>query len=397
MEKQPIYLDFQATTPMDRRVFEAMAPFFLQRFGNPHAEENLYGQAAAAAVGRARDQVAGLLNCDAREIFFTSGATEGNNILIQGAARQLRAEGRTHLVTCATEHKSVLEPMDALRREGFTVTVLPVAADGRLSAEAVQEALQPETGLVSIMAANNEIGVLQPLKAIASVCQERGVLFHTDAAQAIGKVQIDLADLQVDLLSLSGHKIYGPMGIGAIYVRRSRRLRPLALMQGGAQEGGLRPGTVPTPLVVGLGEACEVAGREFEQEGTRLLALRRRLIDALGTAGLTFDINGDLDHRLPGNLNLSFDGVDAEALLMTLRGDLAMSTGSACTASSLEPSHVVRALGFGTDRAESAIRIGLGRTTTQDEVDAAAASLVAAVRRLSGIRYRHAAAVSGRA
>jgi cysteine desulfurase len=397
MENESIYCDYQATTPVDPRVFAEMTPFFLGRFGNPHAEENLYGQAAAMAVAQARVDVSGLIGADPREITFTSGATEANNLLIQGVVAALQARGRTHVITAATEHKSVLEPMAALRRQGFVVTVLPVGSDGHLDFAVFEAALRPQTGLVSLMAANNEIGILHPLAQIGEVCRRHGILFHTDAAQAAGKVPIDLKSLPVDLMSLSGHKIYGPMGIGAAYARREARVRLSPLVHGGGQEGGVRPGTVPLPLCVGLGAACRLAQHEMTAEASRLLDLRGRLLGALRASGAAFEVNGDLVQRLPGNLNLSFAGVDAEALLMTLRNDVAMSTGSACAASHLEPSHVIMALGLGEDRAESAVRLGLGRMTTEAEVDLIAARIASAVHRLRYIRYQPRSAGAARA
>ena len=387
MSRAPIYLDYQATTPTDVRVFEAMTPFFLEKFGNPHASENLYGQAAAAALDTARARVAHAIGADPREIVFTSGATEANHLILQGVARRLAPVGKRHVVTCVTEHKSVLETVKALELDGMEATILGVESDGRVNPDRLAKVLRPDTALVSIMAANNEIGVLQPLKEISHICRERAVLLHSDAAQAVGKMPLDVGDIGLDYLSLSGHKLYGPMGVGVAYVRRGHRIRPQPLFQGGGQEGGLRPGTVPLPLCVGLGVACQLAMSEREGEAERLLALRSRLLDALSSAGLAFAVNGSLKHRLSGNLNLSFPGVDAEALLMTVRGTLALSSGSACTAAALEPSHVVAALGAGLERAEQAVRISLGRMTTVSDVDRAANCLIEAVPRLQRVSY----------
>lgn len=380
---------------MDPRVLSAMTPYFLEQFGNPHAEQNAYGQAAAAAVESARASVASLVGAEAREVIFTSGATESNNLLIRGTATRLAAAGKRHLVTCATEHKSVLAVFEALAREGFEVSVLPVSASGRLSPDTFASALRPSTGLASIMAANNEIGVLHPLEDLGRLCRSAGVILHSDAAQAAGKTDFDLAMLPIDLVSLSSHKLYGPMGIGAAIIRRRALLRPAPLFAGGGQEGGLRPGTTPTALCVGFGVACEIARIEGSAEALRLETLRDRLLAGLAQAR-PFEINGELDHRLPGNLNLSFEGVDAEALLMTVREYLALSTGSACTAASLEPSHVVQALGFGDERAEGAVRIGLGRSTTAEDVDRAAHLLAATVSKLRRVSYRPDRAVRGR-
>jgi len=388
MQNRPIYLDYQASTPMDPRVLDAMLPYFIEHHGNPHAEENLHGRAAAQSVALARGQIADLIGAHPREIVFTSGATESNNLLIRGAAQRLLATGKTHIVTCAAEHKSVLEVCKGLSNDGFSLTILPVQEDGRLDVGLLSEALGPQTGLVSVMAANNEIGVLQPLEAIGELCRSRGVLLHTDAAQAVGKIEIDVSRQPIDLLSLSGHKIYGPMGIGAAFIRRQHRQQLEPLMWGGGQEGGLRSGTLPTPLCVGLGVACSIAGEERSKEAHRLLVLRTRLLAALQASAAPLVVNGSLTHRLSGNLNVSFEGVDSEALLMTIRQDIAVSSGSACTAATIEPSHVILALGSGLERAESAIRIGLGRTTTEEEIDRAAVCLANAVQFLRGVRYR---------
>lgn len=387
MAIRPIYLDFQATTPMDERAFAAMAPFFTSTFGNPHAQENLYGQAAADAVSSARSQVANLIRADDREIVFTSGATEANNLLIRGVARALAAQGRPGIVTSAIEHKAVLDVVRSLEGEGHPIRILDVDEDGRLDPDRLLHALDERTGLVTVMAANNEVGVLQPLDALAAVCRASGVIFHSDAAQAIGKVPLSFRDLSLDLLSMSGHKLYGPPGIGvAVVSKRVRRLvRPL--FAGGGQEAGLRPGTVPAALCVGLGVACAIAEQEAETEAVRLRSLSAQFLDALDRSGTDYKVNGSRTFRLPGNLNLSFSGVDAEALLMATRSDLAISTGSACTSSSLEPSHVLKALGLSEERAESAVRIGLGRTTTEEEVLKAAQILSDAVTRLRSLSY----------
>lgn len=383
---RPIYLDYQATTPCDPRVVEAMLPFFTERFGNPHSVHHGYGGQAEAAVETARAQVAALIGAEPREIVFTSGATEANNLAIKGVARFHR-ERRGHLVSCTTEHKCVLEAVRRLEREGIRVTRLAVGADGLVDLAELEAALTEETALVTIMAVNNEIGVIQPLAEIGALCRARGALFHSDAAQAVGKIPLDVAAMKIDLLSISGHKVYGPMGVGALYVRRRPRVRLEPLFDGGGQERGLRSGTLPLPLCVGLGVACAIAKAEMAEESERLGRLQRRLHEGL-TAGLSgVRVNGDPERRIPGNLNLSFAGLDGEALIAAMPG-IAVSTGSACTSASVEPSYVLRALGLGDDLAGASIRIGLGRTTTEAEVDTAIETIVAAVTRLRGTGTR---------
>ncbi|HVM77614.1 MAG TPA: aminotransferase class V-fold PLP-dependent enzyme [Stellaceae bacterium] len=377
----PVYLDYQATTPVDPRVLEAMLPWFTEKFGNPGSVTHAYGREAAAAVERARGQVASLIAADPREIVFTSGATESNNLAIKGAARFHREE-RDHVVTLATEHKCVLESVRALEREGFRATILPVQPDGLVDLGALEAALDERTAVVSVMAAHNEIGVLQPLEEIAALARERGILLHSDAAQAVGKVPVDVDALGVDLLSISGHKVYGPKGIGALYVRRRPRARIAPLFDGGGQERGLRSGTLATPLCVGLGEATAIAEREMATEAERVGALRDRLLAGLRREVPAVRVNGDAKHRLAGNLNVTFPGIGALELMEACPG-LALSTGSACTAAEVEPSYVLRAIGVSDDDARSSLRIGLGRFSTEKEVDFAVDSLGAAVRRLS--------------
>jgi cysteine desulfurase len=377
-----VYLDYQATTPTDKRVVDAMMPYFTQEFGNPHSIQHEPGRRAEAAVEHAREQVAHLIGAEAREIVFTSGATESNNLAIKGAARFVRDKaGRDHVITAATEHKCVLESARRLESEGVAVTVLPVGPDGQVDPDVLRAAITERTALVSIMAVNNEIGVIAPLAEIGALCRERGVLFHTDAAQAVGKIAVDVEATKIDLLSISGHKLYGPKGVGALYVRRRPRVRLEPLIDGGGQERGMRSGTLPTPLVVGLGEACEIAGREMADEAARLKALRRRLHEGLAArlAGVT--LNGDAERRIPGNLNLSFEGVEAEALIARL-DDVAVSSGSACTSASVEPSYVLRALGLPDALANASLRIGLGRFTTEADVDHAVARIADAVQAL---------------
>jgi cysteine desulfurase len=367
---RPIYLDYQATTPVDPRVAEAMWPYFTQAFGNPHSVHHSYGQEAEQAVEAAREEVARLIGAEPREIVFTSGATESNNTAIKGAARFHGPMGKRHVITLATEHKCVLESAKALEKDGFEVEILPVEADGRVDLDRLAAAIREDTAVVSVMAANNEIGVLQPLQEIGRLCREKRVLFHTDAAQAVGKVPLDVGAANVDLLSLSGHKLYGPKGIGALYVRRRPRARITPLMDGGGQERTLRSGTVPAPLVVGLGEACRIAGAEMTAEAERLRALRQRLWDGLRGYLPDAYVNGSWEARLPGNLNVTVPGLDAETLIAATPG-VAYSTASACSSTSVEPSYVLSALGLSDRDAAASIRLGLGRTTTENEIDRA--------------------------
>ena len=377
---EPIYLDYQATTPCDPRVVAAMTPFFTEVFGNPHSQQHRFGRAAETAIERARDEVAAVVGARANEIIFTSGATEANNLAIKGAARFHAARAR-HLVTVATEHKSVLEPFRRLTGEGFAVTVVPVDSDGLIRLDALAHAITAETVLVSVMAANSEIGVIQPLAEIGALCRERGVLFHTDAAQAFGKIPLDVEAMSIDLISLSAHKAYGPKGIGALYVRRRPRARLASLFDGGGQERGLRSGTLPTPLCVGFGEAAAIARSEMAAEAERVGALRDRLHHALMARLSGLRLNGHATRRLPGNLNLAFPGIDGPELMDELDG-IALASGSACTSAALEPSHVLRALGLDDPLIHSSLRISLGRFTTEAEIDAAAERIAAAALRL---------------
>ena len=388
---RPIYLDYQATTPMDPRVLEAMLPWFIEKFGNPASVTHAYGREAADAVEAARAQVAALIGADQREIIFTSGATEANNLALKGALRFGR-DRRDGLVTLATEHKCVLESARALAGEGFRVAVLPVRGDGLVDLQALERTIDDRTALVSVMAAHNEIGVIQPIAEIGAICRARGVLFHTDAAQAVGKLAIDVEAQRIDLLSISGHKIYGPKGIGALYVRRRPRARLLPLIDGGGQERGLRSGTLPTPLCVGLGAAAAVAGEEMAEEGRRLTVWRQRLLAGLRARVPTLHLNGEALRRLPGNLNVSFPGVSALDLIAACP-QLALSTGSACTAAELEPSYVLRALGLADDLAQASIRIALGRFTREADIAATIDALAAAAQRL-GVAGKRGAAIS---
>jgi cysteine desulfurase len=383
---RPVYLDYHATTPVDPKVLDAMLPYFTQQFGNAASKQHAFGWEAQEAVERARRQVASLLNASANEIVFTSGASESNNLAIKGVACALRDRGR-HVITVPTEHKSVLDSCSRLERDGWTVSRVPVDGDGFIDLDALRDALTDGTTLVSVMAANNEIGVLQPLAAIAAIVHERGALLHTDAAQAVGKVPVDVATLGVDLLSLTAHKCYGPKGTGALYVRRQRPKIPIECqIDGGGHENGLRSGTLNVPGIVGLGACTEVAGGVLADESQRLAGLRDRLLTGLRSGLDGVRVNGSLERRLPHNLHVSFEGIEGEALLMAL-GDLAVSTGSACSSGSQAPSHVLQAIGAVGPGAGASIRFGLGRWTTDAEIDFAIERVTTVVRSL---RQRHA-------
>lgn len=377
-----IYMDNHATTPLDPRVLDAMMPYFTEKFGNPASRTHVFGKEAAEAVERARGEVAALVNADPSEIVFTSGATESDNLALKGVVEAYREKG-SHIVTAATEHRAVLDTCRALERAGrASVTYLPVSREGLIDLEELKRAITDKTVLVSVLFANNEIGVLQPVPEIGRICHERGVLFHTDATQAVGKVPVDVHAMQIDLASFSAHKIYGPKGVGALYVRkRSPRVRLAALIDGGGHENGLRSGTLPAPLVVGFGAACGIARREMPQEAARLLALRERLRKALFAKLDRLVLHGSLERRLPGNLNVSFAYVESELLMEALK-DVALSSGSACTTARIEPSHVLRALGVDEPLAHAAVRFGLGRFNTEAEVDRVVALLSEAVPRL---------------
>ena len=364
--KFPIYLDYSATTPIDPRVVEAMLPFLTEKFGNPASRSHQYGWDAEAAVENARAEVAALVHADPKEIVWTSGATEANNLAIKGAANFYQGKGK-HLITLKTEHKAVLDTMRELERQGFEVTYLDVLPNGLVDMAALEAALRPDTILVSIMAVNNEIGVIQPIAQIGELLRSKGVLFHVDAAQATGKIDIDLSTLKVDLMSFSAHKTYGPKGIGALYVRRKPRVRLEAQMHGGGHERGMRSGTLATFLIVGMGEAFRLARLEMQEENKRVTALRDRLYKGLSDMPEIY-VNGDLVHRVPHNLNVSFAYVEGESLIMAVR-DIAVSSGSACTSASLEPSYVLRALGLTDELAHSSIRFSIGRFTTEEEID----------------------------
>ncbi len=362
----PIYLDYSATTPVDPRVVDKMVPYLREHFGNPASRSHSFGWEAEKAVEDAREQVAALVNADPREIIWTSGATEAINLALKGAAHFYKDKGK-HLVTVKTEHKATLDTMRELEREGFEVTYLDVLQNGLLDLEVLKATLRPDTILVSVMLVNNEIGVIQDIPAIGEICRGRGILFHVDAAQATGKVVIDLQKLKVDLMSFSAHKTYGPKGIGALYVRRKPRVRLEAQMHGGGHERGLRSGTLPTHQIVGMGEAFRLARLEMATENERIRMLRDRLWKGLSEIEEVY-VNGDMDSRVPHNLNMSFNFVEGESLIMAIK-DIAVSSGSACTSASLEPSYVLRALGRSDELAHSSIRFSVGRFTTQEEID----------------------------
>jgi cysteine desulfurase len=375
----PIYLDYSATTPVDPRVVDAMIPWLRNHFGNPASRSHAYGWEAEKAVENAREQVAALVNCDPRELVWTSGATESTNLALKGAAHFYKDKGR-HLVTVKTEHKATLDTMRELEREGFEVTYLDVEHNGLVDLAKFEAALRPDTSVVSVMFVNNEIGVIQDIAAIAELTRARGIIFHVDAAQATGKVPVDLGALKVDLMSFSAHKTYGPKGVGALYVRRKPRIRLEAQMHGGGHERGLRSGTLPTHQIVGMGEAFRIAREEMATENERIRMLRDRLWAGLSQIEQVF-VNGDMERRVPHNLNVSFNFVEGESLIMAIK-EVAVSSGSACTSASLEPSYVLRALGRSDELAHSSIRFTVGRFTTQEEVDYTVALLTRQVARL---------------
>ncbi len=379
----PIYLDYGATTPVDPRVVDAMIPWLREHFGNPASRSHAWGWEAEAIVEKSREQVAALIGADPREIVWTSGATESNNLAIKGAAQFYKGRGK-HIITVKTEHKAVLDTVRELERQGFEATYLDVEPNGLLDLNKFKDALRPDTILASVMLVNNEIGVIQDITAIGTLCRERGIIFHVDAAQATGKLVIDMATLPVDLMSLASHKTYGPKGIGALYVRRKPRVRLEAQMHGGGHERGMRSGTLPTHQIVGMGVAFDIARQEMGAESERIRALHTKLVSGLTDIEQVF-INGDMQHRVPHNLNISFNYVEGESLIMGVKG-LAVSSGSACTSASLEPSYVLRALGRSDELAHSSLRMTIGRFTTEAEIDYAVSTLkdrVAKLRELS--------------
>ena len=389
MLKLPIYLDYSATTPVDPRVAEQMIPYLCEKFGNPASRSHPFGWEAEKAVEDAREQVAALVNCDAKEIAWTSGATESNNLAIKGAAQFYKGKGK-HLITMKTEHKAVLDTTRELERQGFEVTYLAPQENGLLSLDDFVAAIRPDTILASVMFVNNEIGVIQPIEQLGEICRSKGIVFHVDAAQATGKVAIDLQKLKVDLMSFSAHKTYGPKGIGALYVRRKPRIRIEAQMHGGGHERGMRSGTLATHQIVGMGEAFRIAREEMQAENERIRMLRDRLWAGLSSIDEVY-VNGDLEQRVPHNLNVSFNFVEGESPIMAIK-DLAVSSGSACTSASLEPSYVLRALGRSDELAHSSIRFTIGRFTTAEEVDYAARLLqqkIGKLRELSPLWEMH--------
>jgi cysteine desulfurase len=379
--KLPIYMDNHATTPVDPRVLEAMLPYFNDKFGNAASRNHEFGWVAEEAVENARGQIARLINATPKEIIFTSGATESTNLAIKGAAEMYREKGN-HIITQVTEHKATLDTCKRLEKYGYEVTYLPVEKDGRINLDDLRRAITPKTILISIMYANNEIGVLQPVEEIGKIAKEKGVFFHVDAVQAVGKVPVDVQKEGIDLMSISGHKIYGPKGVGALYVRRKNpRVQLAAIIDGGGHERGMRSGTLNVPGIVGLGKACEICQKEMAAEGERMRGLRERLKDAIFSQLDEVFINGSMVHRLPNNINISFAYVEGESLLMGIN-DVAVSSGSACTSATLEPSYVLKALGVGEDLAHTSIRFGLGRFNTEEEVDYVANRVIDTVKRL---------------
>jgi cysteine desulfurase len=379
--KFPIYMDNHSTTPMDPRVLEAMLPYFIEKFGNAASRNHQFGWEAEEAVENARKQIARLIHCDAKEIVFTSGATESDNLALKGAVEMYKEKG-DHVITCATEHRAVLDTCKALEKRGIKVTYLPVEKDGRVNPDEVRKAITDKTILISIMLANNEIGTIHPIAEIGKIAKEKGILFHCDATQGVGKIPVDVEALKVDLMSFTSHKIYGPKGVGALYVRKKGpRVRLVPQIDGGGHERGMRSGTLPVPLIIGFGKACELCEQDMPVESKRIAAMRDRLQTQIMKDLDECYLNGHQTERLPHNLNISFAYVEGEALLMGVK-EIALSSGSACTSATLEPSYVLRALGVGSDLAHSSIRFGLGRFTTDEEVDYTAKRMVEAVTRL---------------
>src|SRR5437867_4676518 len=379
--KLPIYMDYHATTPVDPRVLEAMIPYFTEAFGNAASRNHPFGWKAEEAVEQARKQVADLIGANAKEVIFTSGATESNNLAIKGAAEMYRETGN-HIITCVTEHKAVIDTCKRLEKEGYRVTYLPVQKDGRVSLDELSGAITDKTILITIMTANNEIGVIQPIAEIGAIAKEKGILFHTDAVQIAGKVPFNVNELNVDIASLSGHKLYGPKGVGALYVRRRNpRVLLTPIIDGGGHERGMRSGTLNVPGIVGFGKAAQIAREDLPKESTEMMRLREKLRGTLEHELDEVYINGDLHKRLPGNLNMSLAYVEGESLLMGIN-DIAVSSGSACTSASLEPSYVLKALGVGEDLAHTSIRFGIGRFNTEEDVDYVAARVIEVVRKL---------------
>ncbi len=383
LNKLPIYLDYQATTPMDPRVIDVMVKCMKEDYGNPHSRTHALGWKSEELVEIARKNVADLIGADPKEIFFTSGATESNNIAIKGVARFYGTTEKNHVITVSTEHKCVINSARDLEQEGFTSTFLPVQKNGLIDLDILEKAITDKTCVVSIMGVNNEIGVIQPLKEIGALCRKKGVFFHSDCAQAFGKIPLDVNEMNIDLMSISGHKIYGPKGIGAIFIRRKPRVRIKPLFSGGGQERGIRSGTSPTPLIVGLGEAAKIAKNEMKKDLEHVTKLSKKLYDNVMKATHVY-LNGDKEARYPGNLNFSFAGIEGESMIMAIK-DLAVSSGSACTSSSLEPSYVLHALGVDEELAHTSIRFGIGRFTTEEEIDFAIKTLSTKIDKLRAL------------
>ncbi|MCZ6580300.1 MAG: IscS subfamily cysteine desulfurase [Nitrospirales bacterium] len=379
--KLPIYMDYHSTTPCDPRVVDAMLPFFTEKFGNSASRNHSFGWESEEAVELARKQIARLIHADSKELVFTSGATESDNLALKGVVEMYRQKG-DHIITSATEHRAVIDPAKALEKKGIKVTYLSVEKTGRVNPDDVRNAITDKTILISLMLANNEIGTIHPIKEIGKIAKEKGILFHCDATQGVGKIPVDVQELGVDLMSFSAHKIYGPKGIGALYVRRKApRVRLVPMLDGGGHERGMRSGTIPVPLVVGFGKACELCEQEMATESIRIAAMRDRLEEGINASLEESYLNGHPTERLPGNLNISFAYVEGEALLMGVK-EIALSSGSACTSATLEPSYVLRALGVGSDLAHSSIRFGLGRFTTNEEVEYTIERMIKAVNHL---------------
>jgi cysteine desulfurase len=378
--KLPIYMDYQATTPVDPVVLETMLPYFTEKFGNPHSRSHSFGWESSDAVEVARKQVADVIKADSKEIVFTSGATESNNLALKGAAYFYKDQ-KKHIITLKTEHKCVLDACRHLEEDGFEVTYLPVQADGLLDLAVLEQAIRPDTLLVSVMAVHNEIGVIQPIKEIGEICHKNGVLFHTDAAQAFGKIPLDVSLMNIDMLSISAHKIYGPKGVGALYVRRKPRIRLSPLINGGGQERGIRSGTVPTPLIVGFGKAAEIANAKMQENFDKIKKLSDRFAAAIKDQVPDAYFNGNQEKKWPGCLNISFSYIEGESLILAIK-DLAVSSGSACTSASLEPSYVLKSLGLEDELAHTSIRFGFGRFSTEEEVDYALDVILKGVKKL---------------
>jgi len=375
----PVYMDYQATTPMDPRVLEAMIPYFTSKYGNPHSRSHSFGWEAEEAVEHARTKIAELIGAEAKEIIFTSGATESNNLAIKGIAKFYGSK-KNHIITVVSEHKCVIDACRHLEQEGFKITYLPVQSNGLIDLEILKQAITDQTMLVSVMAVNNEVGVIQPLKEIGKICREKGVFFHSDIAQGYGKIPIDVNECNIDLASISGHKIYGPKGIGALYVRKKPRIRLVPIFNGGGQERGMRSGTLPTPLIVGLGVAAEIAIKEMAKDAEHVNNLFDRFLSKIQDVPDVY-LNGDKEQRYKGNLNLSFAYVEGESMILAIK-DLAVSSGSACTSSSLEPSYVLRSMGVDEEMAHTSIRFGIGRFTTVEEIDYAVALVKSKINKL---------------